>query len=65
MPTKKQLFGVKLRLFRNKKDVSQEYCARKVGCTLRSWRRWEKGEAYPLEVYRPMILEIIPELIKI
>jgi transcriptional regulator with XRE-family HTH domain len=62
MSNKKSLFGTKLRLLRNKKEVSQEYCARKVGCALRTWRRWEKGEAYPIEVYRPSILGILPEL---
>lgn len=65
MTTKTQLLGVKIRLMRGKLDVSQEYCARKVGCTLRTWRRWEHGESYPLEVYRPKIIDILPELVNI
>ena len=53
---------MKLRLLRVKKDYSQEDCCRKTKCTLRTWRRWEKGETKPSEVYRELIKKLFPEM---
>jgi len=61
----KKLFGQKLQILRKRKKLKQEYIAKKIGCSLRTWWRWERGLGYPLLVYRPKILEIFPELVKV
>ena len=62
LKTQQQLFGTKLRLLRAKKGLSQEDCCRKTLCTLRTWRRWEKGETQPSYVYKKFITTLLPEL---
>ena len=62
---KLKLFGQKLKILRRMKSLTQEYCITVTGCSLRAWCRWEKGESYPLPIYRPKLLEIFPELGKI
>jgi transcriptional regulator with XRE-family HTH domain len=58
-------FGMKLRLFRNREKITQEKFCEVVGCTPRTLYRWEKGQSFPMEVYRPKILEALPDLGKI
>jgi len=58
-------FGELLKNLRREEELTQEYCITVIGCSLRSWCRWEKGEAYPLHVYRKPLLKLFPELVSI
>ena len=60
-----KLFGQKIKILRKMKEYTQEYCISVMGCSKRSWYRWERGLAYPLPIYRPKLLKIFPELGKI
>lgn len=62
---KSRLFGMKLRLLRNKQKMSQEVFCEKVGCTVRALYRWEHGLTYPMPVYRPQIETIIKNIGKV
>lgn len=59
---KREEFGDKLKSLRIKKCFTQDYCAEKVGCTIRAWYRWENGIASPLPVYKSSIKRLFPEL---
>jgi len=56
------LFGMKLKLLRVKRGLSQEDCCRKTHCTLRTWKRWESGETKPAHIYRKYIMELFPKM---
>ena len=59
---KNVVFGQKLKALRVKNKITQEALCEKLGCTVRALHRWEKGLSYPLSVYHPLLLQIIPEM---
>ncbi len=44
---KEKTWGQLLRDLRKAAKLKQEYCAEKVGCTKRTWSRWENDESVP------------------
>jgi len=58
---KRKLLGSRLRKMRTSRDLTQEYCARIMNCSIRAWSRWETGVAYPRGPYIEKIYELFPE----
>jgi len=59
---KKLIFGGRLKNLRQEKRVKVKECILKIGCSARTWHRWENGVSSPISVYKPKLLEVFPEL---
>ena len=57
----KQLLGAKIKALRNKRGLTQEYCAEKIGLSPRSVSFIENGKTYPA----PETLAAICDVLKI
>ncbi len=62
-----QTFGQRLVIIRrsktlNDKKMSQEDAARLVGCSLATYRAWEKDRALPSAIFRKYLAEIWNEV---
>jgi len=60
---KSKLFGIKLRLLRNKHKIKCQPFADTVRCSTRALRRWERGDAYPLPIYLEAIETVFPGIL--
>lgn len=64
-PTKKnsQTLGMKLKYYRKKKkNLTQEKAATIVGCSLKTWYRWESGQSIPMTHYLKELSKLFPLL---
>lgn len=63
MVKKTQTLGMKLKYFRKKKkDLTQEKAAARVGCSLKTWYRWESGQSIPMKHYLKELKKLFPLL---
>jgi transcriptional regulator with XRE-family HTH domain len=51
--------AARLRAYRSRHDITQEELARRLGCTARTVRRWEEGDASPTGLYKQAVERLI------
>jgi transcriptional regulator with XRE-family HTH domain len=51
--------AARLRAYRSLHDITQEELARRLGCTARTVRRWEEGDASPTGLYKQAVERLI------
>lgn len=56
-----RLTGADLRAIRLKLGLTQEEAAQRVGCTVSSWCRWEKGHMRPSRLACQAIAHMVEE----
>lgn len=61
-PTLKEIDPDTARRIRIRAGISQERLAARIGCSVNSLRRWEKGLFYPSELLRDRYRKALDEL---
>jgi transcriptional regulator with XRE-family HTH domain len=51
--------AARLRAYRSRHAITQEELARRLGCTARTVRRWEEGDASPTGLYKQAVERLI------